>query len=137
MYVELAMEAREGGTRSQADLVKQEGFLHFTECIFSILLITSFIFQLHSPSQELLSHQFLGILSSLWISSPFFLLSSQDWTMECPCRYMNFRLCSPISSVLPEVLLHIPCKFPLLFSVAANTNFYYSSQPSLSSSVSG
>ena len=51
MYVELAMEAQEGDNNSWWDLVKQS-FLHFTECVFSILVITSFIFQLHSPSRK-------------------------------------------------------------------------------------
>lgn len=54
---------------------KREGFLHFTECICSIFDITSFTFQLHSPSWDSLSLHFLGILPTLWISSPFCLLS--------------------------------------------------------------
>ena len=83
--------------------------------------------------------QFLGILSSLWISSPFFLLSSEDCTMEwgwegCQCRYMDFKLCSLIFSTGRSPFMQTVW-VPSSILNTADRDFYYS-QPSFSSSVS-
>lgn len=89
----------------------------FTSGLCSVFGITSFPSQSHSPSRESFSHQFLGVLAFLWISSPFCLFSSWDWTMEwegCQCKSMHFRLCSPTLNAAG-----IPCtpsRSPLFYS---------------------
>ena len=117
------------------------------EAVFSILLSVFFLFwsSLFKFSDSTVhhgnhSHQFLGILSSLWISSPFFLPSFEDCTMEwgwewCQCRYMDFKLCSPIFITGRSPFTH-PMWVPFSILNIANTDFYYSSQPSISSSAS-
>lgn len=95
--------------------------------VFSILLSVFFLFwsslllfsnsTVHHGNH---SHQFLGILSSLWISSPFppLVLRTLQWNgrgngASADTWTSNFVL---PSSVLAEVLLCKPCEFPLLFS---------------------
>lgn len=89
----------------------------FTSGLCSVFGITSFPSQSHSPSRESFSHQFLGVLAFLWISSPFCLFSSWDWTMEwegCQCKSMHFRLCSPTLNAARSPCT--PSRSPLFYS---------------------
>lgn len=71
---------------SLGDFVKAGKFPLFYQLHPSILGVTYFIFYFHSLSWESFSHQFLGILSSFWISSPF--LPSQLLGLDNGMRIM-------------------------------------------------